>query len=172
MSRATNQAVVSRADPPRIRLAVACNDPDNGLFAHRAEQLQVRTWDGQDVEFEALGRAPRFAERPGRIRFLRHWWPIAGSAAWVGNWCWNSYDLTPVIAVLLLQVTRRSDLFDLTCGPGLLFENWRAAPDEFDSALWYASLCPRSVIGAALWGDEVRRLGIKQRLPRTRNQGR
>ena len=35
---------------PRMRFDVCCNDPDNGLFAHIAEQLEVTTWDGADLQ--------------------------------------------------------------------------------------------------------------------------
>lgn len=44
---------------PRARLDVCCNDPDNGLFAHTAEQLQVTTWDGADLQLECVRDAIR-----------------------------------------------------------------------------------------------------------------
>jgi hypothetical protein len=64
---------------PKVRLDVCCNDPDNGIFAHRAEQLQVNTWDGETIELVSLrDPAPRFAEGSLTIRLCRRNWPILG----------------------------------------------------------------------------------------------
>src|SRR5882762_2037022 len=108
----------------RIRLDVCCNYPDNGLFAHCVEQLQVSTWDGEHLELAAVRRAPRFTEVAGGVRFLRRVWPTLASKEWYGNWCWNAYWLDPSLIVKLLAETKRSRLFHCDCGPSQLIDNW------------------------------------------------
>lgn len=73
-----------------IYLEVACNDPDNGLFAGHASMLEIGA-----AEFEASNRAGgyAFAELPGAVRLAGKTWRTAGSKEWFGNWCWNRYDL-------------------------------------------------------------------------------
>lgn len=132
---------------PRIRLDVACNDPDNGIFAHCAEQLQVDTWDGESIEFESLrDPAPRFAELAGSIRLCRRTWPIIASKEWYGNWCWNAYWLMPSVAVALLAAVKRAGQFSCDCGPSQLYDNWNDdAP--LDRRLWLANLWGPHAIG-------------------------
>ena len=133
---------------PAIRLDVLCNDPDNGLFAHTAEGLQVTTWDGEDIEFECCStRAPRFSEGDGRIRIARRWWPCLRSREWYGNWCWNAYWLEPAIIVALLLAVRRSGMFRCTHAPTGLYENWNDEHASFDQTLWNANLWGRHSIG-------------------------
>lgn len=128
---------------PRIRLDVACNDPDNGLFAFCAEQLQVHTWDGESIELAACRAAPRFRELSGAIRLCRGVWPTLASKEWYGNWCWNAYWLHPEVAADLLMVVKRSGLFHCDCGPSQLFDNWNDAAVPLDRGLWLANLWGR-----------------------------
>lgn len=77
----------------RPQLDVACNDPANGVFAHRAPMLGMGC-----AEFEArdLFNGPRFVELWGDKSFIRlagKKWPVSGSKEWVGNWCWNRYAI-------------------------------------------------------------------------------
>lgn len=83
--------------PARPRLQVACNNPDNGLFAHRAPALKVF-----DAEFDSRSiSGPRFIESwhqsPDRsrleVRLAGKTWPTTGCTEWIGNWCWNEYQL-------------------------------------------------------------------------------
>ena len=130
---------------PRVRFDVCCNDPDNGLFAHVAEQLQVTTWDGADLQLECVRkRAPRFTELPGHIRLLRRNWPILTSKDWYGNWCWNAYWLQPSVLVQLLSMIKISGMFHCCEGPSQLYDNWNEG--DFDEALWLASLWGRHSI--------------------------
>src|SRR5579883_1033598 len=135
-----------KESPARLRLDVCCNDPGNGIFAHRAEQLQITTWDGEGIEFECVGRAPRFTEGSGFIRLLRRNWPILASKDWHGNWCWNAYWLEPSVAVRLLAAVKSSGLFDCVCGPSSLYENWNDTP-ALDETLWMANLWGRHGVG-------------------------
>lgn len=73
-----------------IYLDVACNDPANGLNSGHAEMLQIG-----HTEFEPryYPRSPRFVEEQDHIVISGKSWPIASSKYWVGNWCWNRYQL-------------------------------------------------------------------------------
>jgi hypothetical protein len=132
---------------PRARFDVACNDPDNGAFAYKAEQFQVATWDGAFLEFECVRRAPRFAELPGHIRFLRRKWPTLASKDWYGNWCWNAYWLEPRVLVKLLAAAKISGMFHCSEGPSQLFGNWNDCA-ELDEEMWMANLSGPHSIGA------------------------
>lgn len=133
---------------PRVRLDVCCNDPDNGLFAHCAEGLQVTTWDGEDIEFEcSTFRSPRFTEGDGRIRIARRWWPYLRSEDWYGNWCWNAYWLEPAVVVALLAAVKKARLFHCCQGPSGLYENWNDDVAPLDVTLWSANLWGRHSIG-------------------------
>lgn len=122
-----------------VRLDVCCNNPDNGLFAHAAEAFQVTTLDGDEVEFESVRRAPRFAEVPGGIRMLRHVYLTSRQVEWYGNWCWNAYWLHPQILASLLYHAKRSGLFCCASAPCELYENWNGNA-AFDRELWLARL--------------------------------
>lgn len=133
----------------RLRLEVACNDPDNGLFAHCAEQFQITTWDGQDIEFAVCREyVPRFAELPNAIRWCRRVWPVLASKEWYGNWCWNAYWLDPGVLVVLLEALKNGGAYHLDCGPSQLYENWNAA-GRLNRGLWAANLWGRPSIGSA-----------------------
>lgn len=132
--------------PARLRLDVACNDPDNGLFAGRAEQLEVETWDKHRIELDARGRAPSFTEVPRGIRLHRRVWPVLESKDWYGNWCWNAYWLAPDDLLGLLSFSHSTNLFHCTCAPSGLFENWNDG-QAFNRDLWAASLWGRPGIG-------------------------
>lgn len=137
---------MSLAGIPRARLDVCCNDPDSGLFAQVAEQLQITTWDGADLELECVrARAPRFTELPGHFRLLRRNWPVLASRVWYGNWCWNAYWLKPAVLVKLLATVKISGMFHCCEGPSQLYDNWNEG--TFDEALWLANLWGRHSIG-------------------------
>lgn len=132
----------------RFRLDVCCNDPDNGIFAHQAEALQVDTWDGEIIEFECRSlRAPRFTEKSGVIRICRRNWPILASKEWHGNWCWNAYWLAPSTLLDLLAALKTARLFHCGCGPTQLYDNWNDDSAPFARDLWAANLWGRHSIG-------------------------
>jgi hypothetical protein len=78
-----------------VMVDIACNDPDSGDFAGRAEMLSI----GSDLlELEVIRAiAPKFTEinepeKPRcKVMFCRRIFPIFGSKYGVGNWCWNGY---------------------------------------------------------------------------------
>lgn len=136
--------------PASLRVDVLCNDPDNGLFVHRAEGLQVTTWDGEDIEFICQRvRAPRFSEVYGGIRFMRRRWEVLASKEWFGNWCWNAYWLSPEDTVALLGLVKASGVFSCEHGPTPMFENWNNDP-IFNRDLWLANLWGRHAIGGVI----------------------
>lgn len=133
--------------PARLRLDVCCNDPDNGIFWHRAAGLQVESWDGEAVELEPLRSDPRFTEVNGGIRLCRREWPVLASKEWFGNWCWNAYWLAPSIMLDLLNTVKRSKLFHCGCGPSQLYDNWNDDDAPLNRDLWMANLWGRHGVG-------------------------
>jgi len=131
---------------PHLRLDVACNNPDNGLFAYAAEMLHVYTWDKEDIEFVAVRRAPRFTEVKNGIRIFRRVWPVLSFVEWYGNWCWNSYQLESSVLISLLDAAKRSGFFHCEAGPSGLFENWNNE-EMLARDLWLANLWGRHSIG-------------------------
>lgn len=102
---------------------ICCNDPDNGLFAGRAVQIQC----GVDfIELEALRYPePKLVETETAIRLAGKTWPILGSKYGIGNWCWNGYWFRTDVAVDFFVWLHSRKLYDLTCGEERLFNLWR-----------------------------------------------
>jgi hypothetical protein len=111
-----------------VMIDVACNDPDNGAFAHRAEMIQIGT-DFIELELEHYP-APRFAELDGAVRFSGKRWPVVGAKYGVGNWCWNGYWFEIPVAVDFLCWLHQRRKFSLSCGEERIFNRWRV-PDPF-----------------------------------------
>ena len=72
-----------------VAVDFACNDPDNGVFAHKAGAASV--FDN-DLELDPLGGVA-FTEGKGWIRIHRRKFRFHSSVDWLGNWCWNRYWL-------------------------------------------------------------------------------
>lgn len=112
-----------------IYLEVACNDPDNGLFAEKAMQLQIG-----DAEFEPKhwDAPPRFVDLGGSVRLAGKRWYIDGVTTWFGNWCWNRYLLSRAgyagaitprwYMVEFLTWLRGRDLFRCSTGPSEFYD--------------------------------------------------
>lgn len=115
----------------RVMIDVACNDPDNGVFAGRAEQIQI----GYDfIELEARREpSPRFRERYNGFVLAGKFWPTHGSKDWVGNWCWNGYWMAIPDAVQFLAWLHQRRLYDLTSGETRIFNVWKV-PEPFDQS--------------------------------------
>lgn len=106
-----------------VMIDVACNDPDNGLFAHRCEAIQIGT---DFIELEARRRAPKFEDQGGEnIWIAGKRWPVIGMKYGVGNWCWNGYWFEIPVAVTFLIWLHGRKLFDLTCGEERIFNLWK-----------------------------------------------
>lgn len=106
-----------------VRIDFACNDPDNGLFAHCVEQIQL---PDQLLELSAKSmRPPRFAERPNAIRVCRRWWPTKRSTGWYGNWCWDAHWFDASVATELICAIHKSRLFCCDEGETRLYNLWQ-----------------------------------------------
>lgn len=107
-----------------IPIDMACNDPDNGCFAGRVDQISIGS---SFLELTARrDPSPRLVElADGRIRIAGRIFPITGSAEWVGNWCWNRYWLELGQAVELVVWLHRRRFFHCDEGEERLFNLWR-----------------------------------------------
>jgi hypothetical protein len=110
-----------------VMIDIACNDPDNGLFAGRAEMIEIGT---DFIEMEARGRPPRFddhgAESNNLVYLAGKRWPVIGCKYGVGNWCWNGYWMEIPVAVDFLVWLHGRRLFNLTCGETRIFNIWES----------------------------------------------
>jgi hypothetical protein len=107
----------------RVRIDVCCNDPDNGLFDHRAAAIQLQ---GDLLELAASDfRGPTFREFPDHIKLSRRRFPTLATKVWLGNWCWNGYWMDAVDAVELLSYAHAIGAFDVEQGEERLFARWR-----------------------------------------------
>lgn len=113
-----------------IMIDVACNDPDNGLFAGRAEQISI----GCDLlELEARRSAPKFVELTNGFRLAGKSWHSPLSKYGVGNWCWNGYWMKTKHAAHFLSWLHSRNLFSVSSGESRLFNMWQS-PKPFDDA--------------------------------------
>jgi len=106
-----------------VMIDVACNDPDNGIFAHRAEMISIGY---EFLELECFSRGPRFHELPGAIKLSRRKWKIVGAKEWVGNWCWNGYWMEIPEAVRFLAWLQSTRLYHCTCGEMRIYNIWNS----------------------------------------------
>lgn len=106
----------------RLAIDIACNDPDNGLFAGRAGIIMI----GDDyIELESdnchersYNGGYRFTELPdGSIRLHRRRFEVVSSKELFGNWCWNRYWLDRTEAKRFILTLRESGRWRCTCGP-------------------------------------------------------
>src|SRR5579875_3760956 len=97
-----------------IRLDIACNDADSGLFAGRAQMIELP--DGlMELEARHYDRAPTFLEvSNSTFRLAGKRWPFVRSKEWVGNWCWNAYWLEEPVARAFLIWLHGRRLFQCT----------------------------------------------------------
>lgn len=92
---------------------IACNDPDNGLFAGRAVMAQWR-----DMEFECDNwlRGYTFTETSKGFRLHRQEFHVVKSQECVGNWCWNRYWLHPLETKRFIRMLKASGRWSCTSG--------------------------------------------------------
>lgn len=108
----------------QIMIDIACNNPDDGIFAGRAEMIEIA---GDFLQLELAGcRAPKFTDLGDEIRLSRRKWPIVGSKDWIGNWCWNGYWMKIPIAVDFLAWLQTTRIFHCTCGEERAYNIWNS----------------------------------------------
>ena len=109
--------------PCLVRMDVCCNDPDNGLFDHRAAMIHL---PDQLLELGASDfRGPAFREHPDHIQISRRKFACGRSKEWFGNWCWNAYWLDIDEAVEMLVYVHKTGAFNCDQGEERLFNRWR-----------------------------------------------
>jgi hypothetical protein len=116
MSRRRLRKPPARKSPRLLRVAFACNDGDNGIFAGRVDAISIRrNGDGLDMDG---GISPRLTIGDGWLRIFRLKLRVHGYKDWVGNWCWNEYVLEqPDVAWLLVTAIRTGKMgFDAADG--------------------------------------------------------
>ena len=86
-----------------VWIDIACNDPDNGLMTRRAEGLAFTIGDCH-FEFEPTSHRGYmgFTETDEGFRLSAKKFRCGRSREWVGNWCWNSYEMSTSDAAELL----------------------------------------------------------------------
>lgn len=100
-----------------MRVAFACNDYRNGIFQGWCDSIHIG-----EIEFEG----PRTTIRelsPTELRVGRCKYRMTGCAEWVGNWCWNEYDLEPGELVRLVKGLRKNK-WRCIVGPTKFFESF------------------------------------------------
>lgn len=105
-----------------VRIHIACNDPDSGLFAGRAEQVAL---DDGALELTCRSlRAPKFTDVVTAFWLSGKRWRYSGFKEWFGNWCWNAYvfDL-PTAAAFFVWLHERH-LFDVDQCPEGFGDRW------------------------------------------------
>lgn len=111
-----------RAENAPIRIGLACNDGDSGVFTGRIYGLSVREFD---MEFDLAGRyEPRLREEEGAIVISGKVWRSLGAAYGVGNWCWNEYRFDFDTGLNLLLWLRASGKFSCNSGFTDFLEFW------------------------------------------------
>ena len=120
---------------------IACNDPDNGHFARKAQALQLDFGKGDYLELGMCGRRdPGFLVLDGGFfRLGRYKYPFSRSGEWVGNWCWNGYWMPIPEVVRFLDWLHRRRLFHCTTGETRIYNMWNNSAgfdDEDRRFLW------------------------------------
>lgn len=95
---------------------VACNDPDSGAWRGVAQALQVNR-GGEAIDFDAQRTVQFSLPAEGVFRLGRHKYRFQHSGTWVGNWCWNVYQVEDPEAVRLLENIHRTGAW--SCNGGL-----------------------------------------------------
>lgn len=133
----------SRGERPPIRVDVACNDPDNGVFLGRAPMVQIGIceFEGQWWNVE---RSPRFVVVGDTIRWSGKLWPYSRYKYGLGNWCWDAFWMPAPTAADLVNWFRGRRLYDISTGLGLVFDWYKSDAPPMERQL-LASLLESAV---------------------------
>lgn len=119
----------------RIHVAVACNNPDNGLFDGRVTGITFRFPQGSvDFDHDDILRGQSFKvedrQGVGVMVFGHARFPFVGSREWVGNWCVNEYVMKRPAGLRLLHYINRHNDWTMSGGDTRIFD-------------WLLRLCDR-----------------------------
>lgn len=91
-----------------LRIALCCNDPDNGNFLGKAEHVEIEgielygpevTCNQEDRKLKSAGPA----EGDTVLRVGRCVVSCLGYRTWWGNWCWDAASVRAVNALKVLN---------------------------------------------------------------------
>ena len=117
-----------------------CNHPDDGQFTGRCSAVQVA---GMEFVNSQSPKDPAIKILVGTLRFCRLVLPFRNHKTWVGNWCWDAVQMSPIhLARLLNSATFRS-IFTCEGGPVDLADAWeRRELDAEDLLNWECGPTP------------------------------
>lgn len=93
-----------------VTVSIACNDANNGSFAGRAAAFDFEI-DSHHVA--VTGDDITFAYAPNAIVVGGVSYPCQSRQHWVGNWCWDSVEISLFDAQQLLRRLLEIACFDL-----------------------------------------------------------
>lgn len=113
---------------------IACNDPDNGVFAGIANMIQYRCGD-EYIELESRNwEGFTFSRGDGWIRIHRRRFAVIQSKGWVGNWCWDGFQMRRTEAKRFLSTLKSSGDWHCVQGPSRWFEWFNGPQPEHHDA--------------------------------------
>lgn len=111
----------------RIAVDICCNDPDNGLFDHRARAIHIDMPGDTLMELGANDLiGPRMREIDSGIAISNKHWRVLRAAYGVGNWCWNRYWLEVDTAVAFFAWLHERRRFDVEQAEERIFSAWKS----------------------------------------------
>lgn len=107
----------------RVRVDVACNHPDNGVFDYGARFIEIGNLELAAHDYD---RPPRFMViDEQRFRLSGKVWKYEDRRCGVGNWCWDAFYMPlPDVADFINWLWGRKT-FAIDQGPSALFDWWR-----------------------------------------------
>ncbi|WP_159648156.1 hypothetical protein [Sphingorhabdus sp. 109] len=108
-----------------IHIDIACNDPDNGLFAGRISGITIGK---SDIELEPVRfTGPAMRHTTAGIVVSGKSFACTFTIEWIGNWCWNRYDFTESEAVRFLLWIRHRHSFNLQSAESRFYKLWKTS---------------------------------------------
>lgn len=111
-----------------ISVMLCCNDPDNGNFTGKLSAVQFGD-ELMSLEVNVIGAEPGLKWDGRYIKVSRTKFRVTASGRWVGNWCWDSVEMTVADAARLANYLRSLryksyPIFHCDAARTDLFEKW------------------------------------------------
>lgn len=91
---------------------ICCNNPDNGLFDGKATAIKMGAY-----HFEAKNmNGHKLTDMGDSLRIHGKRYPYKDYREWVGNWCWNSYNIPRADALKLWDVLMNNGFWEVERG--------------------------------------------------------
>lgn len=127
---------------------IACNDGDNGMMGRHAEGVSLSF--GKLPSFDLAVPSVTFrhidTQSGTAFRFSRREYAYASMSTWVGNWCWNAYYLSPMIAAKFVQDMMRDARWTHDGGLVEACDAWERQDLATFMRVWRDALWPRQPI--------------------------